>query len=368
MTICQTPPFRSSFDPARAYAQRAAAGLVGLDDGLAGFAEHAAGREVRPLYVVEQGLGARVRRLDQVLQRVADLRHVVRRNAGRHADRDALRTVGQQVGKGGGEHQRLLVLAIVGRAEIDGILVDPGQHQGGGIGELGLGVAHRRRAIAVDVAEIALAVDQPVALRELLRHAHHGVIDRLVAVGMVLAHDVADHARRFLGFGARPRLQVQLPHAVEQAPVHRLQPIAHVRQRARHDGGQRIGEIALAQRISEVGNANLALGRRNGCSGFGHNASESENLWINVGSGGGASSTQPATRHRSYARHGQGLGPPSTSFDGQERVVANKLVDGRAKHDHDVWSSCLPRTDPPQTASDRSPACDHSPSLRSACP
>ena len=41
-----------------------------------------------------------------------------------------------------------------------------------------LGVAHRRRRIAVDRAEIALPVDQRHAHRERLRHAHHGVVDR----------------------------------------------------------------------------------------------------------------------------------------------------------------------------------------------
>ena len=34
--------------------------------------------------------------------------------------------------------------------------------------------------------------------------------------------------------------------------MHRLQPVAHIGQRARHDGGQRIGEIALGQRVGEL--------------------------------------------------------------------------------------------------------------------
>ena len=50
-----------------------------------------------------------------------------------------------------------------------------------------LGVAHRPRRVAVDRAEVALAVDQQVAQREVLRHAHERVVDRRVAVRVVLA-------------------------------------------------------------------------------------------------------------------------------------------------------------------------------------
>ena len=60
------------------------------------------------------------------------------------------------------------------------------------------GVAHRRRRIAVDRAEIALAVDQQVAHRERLRHAHDRVVDRGIAVRVILADHVADHARALL--------------------------------------------------------------------------------------------------------------------------------------------------------------------------
>ena len=46
--------------------------------------------------------------------------------------------------------------------------------------------------IAVDVAEIALPVDQRIALGEILGEAHQRVVDRLVAVRMELADHVAD--------------------------------------------------------------------------------------------------------------------------------------------------------------------------------
>ena len=117
------------------------------------------------------------------------------------------------------------------------------------LGQPRLGVAHGGRVIAVDVAEIALPVDQRIALREILREPHQRVVDRLVAVRMKLADDVADDARAFLE--RRAGIEPQLPHRVEQPPVHRLEAVARVRQRAMHDGGERVGEIALLERIAQ---------------------------------------------------------------------------------------------------------------------
>jgi hypothetical protein len=72
--------------------------------------------------------------------------------------------------------------------------------------QLRFGVAVGGGVIAVDVAEIALPVDQRVAQREILREADHRVVDRLVAVRVVLADDVADDARDLLvGAGGSSR-------------------------------------------------------------------------------------------------------------------------------------------------------------------
>jgi hypothetical protein len=91
-----------------------------------------------------------------------------------------------------------LLLAVVVRPEIDGFLVDVGQQLVADARHADFGVAHRRGVVAVDRAEVALAVDQHVAQRKVLRHAHDGVVDRGVAVRVVLADDVADDARALL--------------------------------------------------------------------------------------------------------------------------------------------------------------------------
>ena len=235
--------------PARAHAERAAAGRIGLGDGLAVVDDDAAGREIRTLHVFQQRLRARIGIVDQEQRGVAQLGGVVRRDRGRHADRDALRAVGEQIGERARQHHRLVLGAVIGRPEIDRVLVDAVDQEPRDLGEARLGVAHGGRVIAVDIAEIALPVDQRIALRKILRQPHQRVVDRLVAVRMELADDVADHARAFLE--RRVGIEAQLLHRIQQPPVHRLEPVARIRQRAVHDGRQRIGEIALFQRIAQ---------------------------------------------------------------------------------------------------------------------
>ena len=101
----------------------------------------------------------------------------MRRDAGRHADRDAAGAVREQVREARGQDDRLLLLAVIGGAEIDRVLVDAVEQRRRDRRQPALGVAHRRRVIAVDIAEIALAVDQRIALREILREPHQRVVD-----------------------------------------------------------------------------------------------------------------------------------------------------------------------------------------------
>src|ERR671926_475286 len=79
------------------------------------------------------------------------------------------RSNGEQMWERRRHHHRLVTLAVISGAEIDRVLVDALQQQLGDSGQPRLGVAHRRRVIAVDIAEIALAVDERVTNGEFLR-------------------------------------------------------------------------------------------------------------------------------------------------------------------------------------------------------
>ena len=235
--------------PARAQPEPALAGAVGLLDARALLDDDPAGREIRPLDVVEQRLVARVRRLDQMQAGPHQLVDVVRRDVGRHADRDPARPVRQQVRKRRRQNHRLAFGAVVIVAEIDRVLGQTVQQRRRRRRQPRLGVALRRRVVAVDVAEIALPVDQRIADVEILREARQRVIDRLVAMRVIIAHHLADDLGAFPEL--RARLQLQPAHRVEDAPMDRLQPVARVRQRPVHDRAERVGEIPLAKRPVE---------------------------------------------------------------------------------------------------------------------
>ena len=104
--------------------------------------------------------------------------------------------------------------------------------------------------VAVDRAEVALPVDEQVAHRERLRHADDRVVDRRVAVRVVLTDDVADDAGGLLV--RTVPLVAELAHRVQHAAVHGLQAVADVGQRAPDDHAHRVVEIRLPHLVFEV--------------------------------------------------------------------------------------------------------------------
>ena len=223
------------------------AGLVDRLDLVRRVENLAAGRKVRALDVAAQLRVAELVVLEQLDERRADLAEVVRRNVGRHADGDAGRAVDQQVRQARRQHDGLGLRAVVVRAVMHRVLLDLGEQLVADAREAALGVAHRRGRIAVERSEVARSVDERVAQRERLRHAHERLVNGRVAVRMEAAHHVADDLRALavLGVGGEPLL----PHRVQDAALHGLQPVAHIGQRARRDDRQRVVQISRLRRL-----------------------------------------------------------------------------------------------------------------------
>jgi hypothetical protein len=175
--------------------------------------------------------------VDEVDGGVDHLAEVVGRDVGGHADRDALAAVDEQVREAGGQHVGLGLVARVVVAEVDRVLVDPVEEAHGDRIEAALGVA-RGRGAEVGAAEVAVAVDQRVAQREALGHAHQRVVDRALAVGVVLAHHVAGDACALHVRPVGPGPEVV--HAVEDPAVHGLEAVAGIREGARRDDRHRV--------------------------------------------------------------------------------------------------------------------------------
>ena len=212
-----------------------------------------AGRQVRALHVLNErrrrGLGL----LQQVDGGGGYLAQVVRRNIGRHADRDAGGAVEQQVRQPRRQDHRLLQRAVeIGRPVHRAVGELPEQHVGV-FGELGFRVAHGREGLGVILrAPVALAVNEWIAIGEGLRHEHHGLVAGRVSVRMKLAEHIAHGARGLLVLG--DRRQPELAHGVDDAPLHGLQPVAERRQRAVENHVHRVVEVGLlgegAQRLA----------------------------------------------------------------------------------------------------------------------
>jgi hypothetical protein len=165
--------------------------------------------------------------LDEVDGGVDHLAQVVGRDVGGHADRDALAAVDQQVREPRREDRGLLGLPGVVVDEVDRVLVDAVEEAHGQGRQAALRVPRGGRT-EVRAAEVAVAVDEGVAQREVLGHAHEGVVDGAVAVGVVLAHHVAGDPGALhvaaVGAGA------EVLHAPEDPAVHRLEAVARVGQ------------------------------------------------------------------------------------------------------------------------------------------
>ncbi len=243
----------------RPHDDAAAPGPVALVDAVAPVHE-AARREVRTPDMSLQLRHVAVRVVHQMLHRRRDLREVVGRHVGGHADGDARRAVDEQVGEPRRQDRGLLEPVVEVGRELDGVLVDVVQHRHRQRREAGFRVAVGRRAVAVHRPEVPLAVHERIAKREVLGHAHQRVVDGRVAVGVVLAQDLADHRRRLL---VRPvGLQPELAHGVEDPPVYGFQPVARVGEGTLDDDAHRVVDERLLHLVlDEAGENAFALVR-----------------------------------------------------------------------------------------------------------
>ncbi len=232
-----------------AHQDATAAGAIGLDDAGAAI-DDAGGREVRTGHVLHQRVDRDLGIVDDGDGRVDHLGQVVRRNVRGHADRDAGRAVDQQVRDTGRQDRRFQFLLVVVRREVDGFLVDVGEQVVRELGHARFGVSHRRGGVAVDRTEVALPVHEHVAQRERLRHAHQRVVDRGIAVRVVLTDYVTDDTRRLVV--RLVAVRAEFVHREQHAAMHRFQSIAHVGKRAPHDHAHGVIEVALTHLVFDV--------------------------------------------------------------------------------------------------------------------
>ena len=111
-------------------------------------------------------------------------------------------------------------------------------------------VPHGGRRVVARRAEVALAVDQRVAQRPRLGHPDQGVVDRRVAVRVIVAHRLGNGACGFRVAAVGPEAGVV--HRVEHAAVHGLEAVANLWQRAADDHAHRVVDVAALHLLLDV--------------------------------------------------------------------------------------------------------------------
>ena len=177
------------------------------------------------------------------------------RDIGGHADGYAGGTVHEQVGKTRGQDLWLLTALVEVGVPVHGVLFNIAEHLVRDLGHSGLGVSVGCRGISVHRAEVAVALYERVAHGEVLREPDERVVDRLVAVRVVVTQHVADCGGAF--FESLIRGKSALIHRVEYAPVHGLEPVPHVRQRPAHDDAHGIAHVALFHLANDLARDDL---------------------------------------------------------------------------------------------------------------
>jgi len=244
-----------------AHDDRAASSRVGCPDACPP-EDRGGGREVGPRDELHQLVEGDVGPIHHRQETVNRLAEIVRRDVRRHADGDAARAVDQEVREARRQDDRLQLLFVVVRLEVDGVLVEVVEQSEGETVEPRFGVARGRRGIAVDRTEVALAVDERGAHREVLRHAHQRVIDRQIPMRMELTHRLADRTRRLVVGPVGS--EVELAHRVEDAPVDRLEAVANVGQGAAHDHAHRVVEITAFHFVEDRNGLDVGRSARSG--------------------------------------------------------------------------------------------------------
>ena len=219
------------------------------------------GGEIRTGNRLEQLLVAQLGITDEGIQTVNQFRQVVGGDIGGHAHGNAGRTVEQELGNTGRQHRGLLLGTVKGGEKVNGLAFNVLQ-QGTGAERLQarLRIPHGGRRIVVHRAEIAMAVNEWRPHGEVLGHAHQGVVDCGLTVGMVFTQHFPHHP------GALPKRplgrKAQFIHGVKDAPMDGLEAIAGIGQCPTHDDAHGVFQIGAGHLAPQIRghNAPFAIG------------------------------------------------------------------------------------------------------------
>ncbi len=143
-------------------------------------------REIGPFDIFHQFINGDFRIINHRAKPVHHFRQVVGRHVRRHTYGDTVRTVDEQVRYTGRQHKRFCQRAVIVRHEVNRVFINITEHFQRDFRHTHFRITHRRRRIAVNRTEVAVTVYQRITDGEILRHADSRIINRRIAVGVVL--------------------------------------------------------------------------------------------------------------------------------------------------------------------------------------
>ena len=181
--------------------------------------------------------------VDVKIHRTGHLRQVVGWNSGGHTDRNTVTSIEQKIGEPSGKDGGFVLRIVKVRLEINRVLVDVVEHVLGDSVQATFRVSHGSGRIAVDGAKVALTVNKRIAQGKLLSHSNHGVVNGLVAVRVVLPHDLTHRPSGFAEFLVGR--MTALEHAVKHASVDGFEAVPSIGQRTADDDGHGVVDVGI---------------------------------------------------------------------------------------------------------------------------
>ena len=174
-----------------------AAGFIGFQNACKVVYNNTAGREIGAFQAFDQRFDFAIRIFNLIKERVANLTQIVRRNIGGHTNGNTGSSVAQQIGNGCRHNDGFVFFSVVSFSEINRVFVQPFHQSHGKFGQAGFGITHGGRTVSVNIAEVALPVNQRIAYRKILCQTCHCLINCGISVRMVFTDNVADNAGAF---------------------------------------------------------------------------------------------------------------------------------------------------------------------------
>ena len=200
-------------------------------------------REIRPRHDFHHLIKGDARVLDVSDTGIDNLGRVMRRDIGCHANGNTASTIDQQIGVFRRQNRWFQLGFIIIGDEINSVTVNITEQVFSNPGEARFRVAHCGWRVTIDRPEIALPVHQPDTHGKFLRHAHHAFINRAIAVGVIITHDITDNPG---GFAVRlGPVITALHHRIENAAMNRLKPVTNIGESAGNDDAHCVIQIGF---------------------------------------------------------------------------------------------------------------------------